>query len=95
MICVFCGQPLMQVKYDRKGRPYLACAGCGTKVFTRGMETVAMYGVVAEAIRSLDWAAVRAAAGLRVASIMAGQPAGQPVGEKIDEPSRASVRAGG
>lgn len=32
--CIFCWEPeAMEVKYDKKGRPYIRCALCGVRAF--------------------------------------------------------------
>ena len=34
--CVCCLMPAMRVKLDKRGRPFLGCAACGTMLFPRG-----------------------------------------------------------
>lgn len=66
MICVFCATEGMEMRYDRKGRPFLACTQCGTKAFTRGVQTIAQYAAVADALRLVDLSALRIAAQSRI-----------------------------
>lgn len=47
MVCIYCGSDGMSAKFDCKGRPYLSCECCNTKVFTRSMLAIAMYEVIA------------------------------------------------
>lgn len=90
MLCVFCLTDGMDLKYDKRGRPYLACAGCGTKVFSRGLQSIGNYAVIAESLKSLNLDSVRQAGAARVADHLAAQTraqevqrAGQPRGETV------------
>jgi len=76
MRCTFCGLDEMTIASDRRGRPYLSCEACSTRVFVRGgLRRVVMYSVVAEYLKSLDWESVRRVVALRVAAASAGAPA--------------------
>jgi LmbE family N-acetylglucosaminyl deacetylase len=43
MWCVFCGQEGLEVRQDKKGRPFMQCAKCTTRVFIRHPQHLAMY----------------------------------------------------
>ena len=51
-LCVFCACNSMRSLLDRKGRPYLSCYRCGTRVFVKDFIGVAGYG---RCVESLDY----------------------------------------
>lgn len=49
-LCIFCMQPTMAVKVDRKGRPYLSCLACNTRVFLRGQHHMHGYAMAVKTL---------------------------------------------
>lgn len=92
MLCVFCLNATMDLRYDKRGRPFLACLGCGTKVFTRGLQALGNYAVIAESLGSLNMDQVRQAGAARVAEHLAAQARAQEV-QRAGEPRRENVGA--
>lgn len=90
MICTFCGADSMEIRWDKKNRPYLACNLCSVKCFVRGIERVSTYCAVAEMLRSVNWTEVRHAAHLRLEQLIQQRR----IGEKTNELARETTRAG-
>jgi len=79
MRCLFCAAAkAMEIRWDKKGRPYMGCRACDSRVFSRGALRIAIYSVLADVLdASADWAAVHEAAALRVGSILGGAAGGE------------------
>lgn len=72
MRCLFCSSEQMEVKNDKRGRPYLTCSACSVRVFARSIEAVTLYIVVAELLdRTYDWGQLKETARLRLANAVA------------------------
>lgn len=67
MRCLFCLMPTMEIRSDKKGRPYMTCTSCSVRVFPRGRITLAVYATIAELLdqRPDQLAPLREAAMLR------------------------------
>ena len=69
MICVFCAQDGMEVRWDKKGRPYLRCDACSAKAFTRGSLSIAVYQAFAEALEGVNVVNLREVAQARLPAL--------------------------
>lgn len=71
MRCIYCCQDMMELRWDKRGRPYLICAACGVRAFVRSLRAVAAYAVTADLICAQNTQQMLQAISMRESSMVA------------------------
>lgn len=93
MRCIYCGNARgIELRYDKKGRPWLNCVCCGAHLFTRGLRAIALYSIAVEVLdKSVSWESLVNAADAKVAAAQAHEMTRKEVAQH--EPAGSLVAA--
>ena len=53
MICLSCLQESVEVRFDKKGRPYFICGDCGARFFSRSIKAIITLKYFSDYVKSI------------------------------------------